>query len=72
MPNCEICGQTATHKCRTCGKWLCNSQACARRAAGDELRQHPARAVRQIVTHPLETSRVAARILLPPTPGGRN
>ncbi len=70
---CEICGAPATHLCRTCGKWLCNSGDCAKAAAGESIVKHPIKTAAQVIRHPVETAGVARRILLPPTPthGGR-
>jgi hypothetical protein len=74
MNDCYYCGAAATHLCRTCGHWLCDAGACARRAAAGELVSHPARAAAFVVRHPVQTAQVvrrAAQDLLPPMPGRR-
>jgi hypothetical protein len=65
---CSICGARATHLCKSCGKWLCDSRECARRAAMGEIIHHPVRAASFLLAHPLESARVAGLILGPPKP----
>ena len=44
--NCEICGAPATHLCTGCGKYLCDSIACAAKGAASAIRSNPVQAVK--------------------------
>ena len=64
---CAICGAGATHVCKSCGKWLCDSRDCARAAAGAEVSNHPVKTAAFAIRHPVEAARVAIK-MLPPAP----
>jgi hypothetical protein len=70
--NCYYCGAAATHLCKQCGHWLCDSGVCARRAAAGEIVNHPIQSAAFAIRHPVQAAQVvrrAAQDLLPPAPG---
>lgn len=63
---CYVCGAPATHLCKSCGKWLCDSRDCARTAAGAQLSNHPVKTAAFAIAHPIDATRAARHILIGP------